>query len=67
MCNSVAADSQLEMPGAKKLCTMDDGVHVASNGGDTAAQPSSEQMTSKDYYFDSYSHFGRFKVHGITR
>ncbi|KAM9591723.1 LOW QUALITY PROTEIN: protein arginine N-methyltransferase 1 [Morphnus guianensis] len=29
-----------------------------SSPGESSAKPSAEEMTSKDYYFDSYAHFG---------
>uniref|UniRef100_H2MRW5 type I protein arginine methyltransferase n=2 Tax=Oryzias latipes TaxID=8090 RepID=H2MRW5_ORYLA len=29
-----------------------------SCGGESSAKPAAEDMTSKDYYFDSYAHFG---------
>ncbi len=59
------------MPGAKKPCTALGRVDVRPPGlmgakmadaDAAAAEPSSsvDAMTSKDYYFDSYSHFGRF-------
>uniref|UniRef100_A0A8C9R821 type I protein arginine methyltransferase n=1 Tax=Scleropages formosus TaxID=113540 RepID=A0A8C9R821_SCLFO len=33
-----------------------DGMEVSQ--GESSAKPSAEDMTSKDYYFDSYAHFG---------
>lgn len=57
----------MEIPGAKKARTM----LTASGGGgpSTVGRPqpadsaeptsSADTMTSKDYYFDSYSHFGK--------
>lgn len=65
------ADSHLEIPGPKKPCTALGGVGVLPPGlGPTkqgvvaaAVEPTSsaaDTMTSKDYYFDSYSHFGKF-------
>lgn len=32
--------------------------------GEGSAKPSAEDMTSKDYYFDSYAHFGIHEVRG---
>lgn len=63
---STGTDAQLEMPGAKKPCPGDavplpPGLVAAGKVVEaTAAEPSSsaDTMTSKDYYFDSYSHFG---------
>ena len=68
------ADSQLQMPGAKKPCTGLGGVSgevvppglvvgpvvgaKATPTPDNAPTSSLDTMTSKDYYFDSYSHFG---------
>ncbi len=67
------ADSQLSVPGAKKPCTVLGGGEIVPPGlveemptPDAAPTPSvptsSSQMTSKDYYFDSYSHFGQFLI-----
>lgn len=30
--------------------------------GEGSAKPAAEDMTSKDYYFDSYAHFGIHEV-----
>ena len=30
--------------------------------GESSAKPAAEDMTSKDYYFDSYAHFGIHEV-----
>lgn len=30
--------------------------------GEISAKPAAEDMTSKDYYFDSYAHFGIHEV-----
>ena len=50
-----AKNGSLEVPGAKKARTCDEEVH------------SSDMMTSKDYYFDSYSHFGTRIECGLIR
>ena len=63
---STGSDAQLEVPGAKKPCPGDavllpPGLVPAEKVVEArAAEPSSsaDTMTSKDYYFDSYSHFG---------
>jgi len=30
--------------------------------GESSVKPAAEDMTSKDYYFDSYAHFGIHEV-----
>ncbi len=47
---AVSGDSSLGEPGAKKPRT--NGVLESS------PKPAAKPRTSKDYYFDSYSHFG---------
>lgn len=37
---------------------------VSCPPGESSAKPSAEEMTSKDYYFDSYAHFGIHEVLG---
>lgn len=36
---------------------------VSCPPGESSGKPSAEEMTSKDYYFDSYAHFG---IHEVT-
>lgn len=36
---------------------------TTTNGQSGAGDVGSEEMTSKDYYFDSYAHFGIHEVH----
>lgn len=39
------------------------GLQVSQVGeGSSTARPAAEDMTSKDYYFDSYAHFGIHEV-----
>jgi len=35
---------------------------VEISQGESSAKPAAEDMTSKDYYFDSYAHFGIHEV-----
>ena len=35
---------------------------VEVSQGESSAKPAAEDMTSKDYYFDSYAHFGIHEV-----
>lgn len=37
-------------------------VLVEVSQGESSAKPAAEDMTSKDYYFDSYAHFGIHEV-----
>lgn len=37
-------------------------VLVEISQGENVAKPAAEDMTSKDYYFDSYAHFGIHEV-----
>ncbi len=66
-------DHSMEEPGPKKQCTAQNDVAVSALLMPTdslakttptlqAEPPSSsmDTMTSKDYYFDSYSHFGKY-------
>lgn len=34
--------------------------------GEGSAKPAAEDMTSKDYYFDSYAHFGIHEVRHVV-
>ena len=73
---NTGGDISLQGPGAKKPCTVLGGgsvvppglrVQAADESSVMSSPPeptsSMETMTSKDYYFDSYSHFGEFRVH----
>ncbi len=52
---AVSGDSSLGEPGAKKPRTS----NGTSNGDvESSPKPAAKPKTSKDYYFDSYSHFG---------
>lgn len=37
-------------------------VSQVGEGGSSTTRPAAEDMTSKDYYFDSYAHFGIHEV-----
>lgn len=37
-------------------------VSQVGEGGSSSTRPAAEDMTSKDYYFDSYAHFGIHEV-----
>ena len=62
-------DPSFQLPGAKKPCTVLGGGETVPPGLVSSNKPPSEvasaeptssadTLTSKDYYFDSYSHFG---------
>lgn len=37
-------------------------LHSEVSQGENSGKPAAEDMTSKDYYFDSYAHFGIHEV-----